>query len=45
MKYPIEQIRDFCEKVWVNVGLAPEDAKTCVDVLALCQYVQIVVVW
>ena len=33
MKYPIEQIRDFCEKVWVKVGLAPEDAKTCVDVL------------
>ena len=33
MKYPIEQIRDFCEKVWVKVGLTEEDAKSCVDVL------------
>ena len=33
MKYPVEQIRDFCEKVWVKAGLTEEDAKTCVDVL------------
>lgn len=33
MLYPIEQIRDFCEKVWVKAGLSEEDAKTCVDVL------------
>ncbi|MBP3737230.1 MAG: Ldh family oxidoreductase [Lachnospiraceae bacterium] len=33
MKYPVEQIRDFCEKVWVKAGLSEEDAKACVDVL------------
>ncbi len=33
MKYPVEQIRDYCEKVWEKAGLTPEDAKTCVDVL------------
>ncbi|MDY3282782.1 Ldh family oxidoreductase [Dysosmobacter sp.] len=33
MKYSIEQIRDFCEKVWVKAGLSEENAKVCVDVL------------
>ncbi|RKI71016.1 Ldh family oxidoreductase [bacterium 1xD42-67] len=33
MKYPVEQIRAFCEQVWTKAGLLPEDAKRCVDVL------------
>ena len=33
MKYSVEQIRSFCEKVWVKAGLTEENAKTCVDVL------------
>lgn len=33
MKYPVEQIREFCEQVWTKAGLLPEDAKRCVDVL------------
>ncbi len=33
MKYPVEKIRDFCEKIWVKAGLSEEDARTCVDVL------------
>ena len=33
MKCPVEELRDFCEKVWVKAGLTPEDAKICVDVL------------
>lgn len=33
MKYPVKQIRDFCEQIWVKAGLLPEDAKRCVDVL------------
>ena len=33
MKYPVEQIRSFCEKVWEKAGLSHEDAVTCVDVL------------
>ena len=33
MKYPVEQIRDYCEKIWIKAGLCPEDARRCVDVL------------
>lgn len=33
MKYPVEQIRNFCEKVWVKAGLSEENARVCVDVL------------
>lgn len=33
MKYSVELIRDFCEKVWTKAGLTPEDAKVCTDVL------------
>lgn len=33
MKYPVEQIRGFCEQVWEKAGLSHENAKTCVDVL------------
>ena len=33
MRYPVEQIRSYCEEVWIKAGLSPEDAKVCVDVL------------
>ena len=33
MKYPVEQIRSFCEQVWEKAGLSHENAATCVDVL------------
>ena len=33
MKYPVEQIRSFCEQVWEKAGLSHEDAVSCVNVL------------
>ena len=33
MRYPVEQIRSYCQEVWVKAELSPEDAKVCVDVL------------
>lgn len=33
MKYPIEQIRNFCEQVWEKAGLSHEDAVSCTDAL------------
>lgn len=33
MKYPVEQIRNFCEQVWEKAGLSHEDAISCTDAL------------